>query len=55
MGGREGEILCRDLNGVEESGGECVGRGSSKQKEKPLTSAELGVIEEQEGSQFGWP
>lgn len=42
----EREILCRDLNGVKESGVECLGRGNSKQKERPLTLAELGRIEE---------
>lgn len=41
-----GELLCRDLNGVKESGEQCLGRGSSKQKERPLTLVELGRIEE---------
>lgn len=50
-----GEILCRDLNGVTGSGEECLGRGNSKLKERLLMMADLGVIEDQEGSQFGWP
>lgn len=47
QGGRRAEVLCRNLNGVKESGFECLGRGNSKQKERLLTSAELGMIEEE--------
>lgn len=54
QGGR-GEILCRDLNGVKGSGEECLGRGNSKLKESLLMMADLSMIEDQEGSQFGWP
>lgn len=52
-----GEILCRDLNGAKESGEERLGRGNSKRKERPSTLAELGRIEQWEGSQFNknWP
>lgn len=50
-----GWILCRDLNEVMGSGEKGLGRGNSKQKARPLMEAELGMVEEQEGGQCGWP
>lgn len=48
-------VLCSDQNGVEESGEGCLGGGNSKLKERPLMMVELGMREDQEGSQSGWP
>lgn len=43
------------VNGMKGSGEECLGRGNIKLKERLLMMADLGMIEDQEGSQFGWP